>query len=86
MGDWHEPRDALRLLRHLADLVEGGALPDTGVLAFRRAYIDAWARAASLAQEDARPALEGLPVVIARAGELGSSALVVTRPRLSARR
>ena len=70
MGDWHEPRDALRLLRHLADLVEGGALPDTGVLAFRRAYIDAWARAASLAQEDARPALEGLPVVIARAGEL----------------
>ncbi len=70
MGDWDEPRDAPRLLRHLAALVGGGALPETGVLAFRRAYVDAWARAASLSVDDAKVGLECLPVVVARSGDL----------------
>lgn len=70
MGDWEEPQDALRLLGHLAGLVETAALPETGVLAFRRAYTDVWSRAVETDAEVFADEVGDLPVVVSRAGEL----------------
>ncbi|MEJ7656581.1 MAG: ATP-binding protein [Thermoleophilaceae bacterium] len=70
MGDWGEVRDAPRLLHHLAGLVENDELPETGLLAFRRAYGDAWARSAELDEQWFLAEVGDLPVVVSCAGEL----------------
>ena len=70
MGDWTEISDAPRLLHHLANLVENDTLPETGLLAFRRAYKDAWSRAAELELNRFVAEAGDLPIVVACAGDL----------------
>jgi hypothetical protein len=70
LADWNDPDDAPRLLRHLASLVDQDALAETGVFAFRRAYEEAWSRAAGLPLERFVADAGDLPVVVTRAGQL----------------
>lgn len=68
LGDWRDPGHAPRLLQHLASLVEGGELTETGYLAFRNAHEDAWTRATKWEPADFADAMSDTPLVLARSG------------------
>lgn len=68
LGSWRDPDHAPRLLRHLASLVEGGHLTETGYLAFRNAHEDAWERATQWDPGDFAEAMSDTSLVLARSG------------------
>ena len=74
VGDWRDPNHAPRLLRHLASIVEGGELTETGYLAFRNAHEDAWARATKWEPADFSDAMANTPLVLARSGTFSAQA------------
>jgi hypothetical protein len=67
LGDWLDPEQCPRLLRHLASLLEQG-FPESGQWAFRTSLLDAWARATSWDPGEFAEAMAEAPLVITRAG------------------
>ncbi|MFF6835783.1 sacsin N-terminal ATP-binding-like domain-containing protein [Streptomyces sp. NPDC012438] len=71
---WDSPATAARRVRELTELFRDGAVPETMMAAFRRAYEDAWAECAQ-ARQDPYPQGSGATVVVSRGGRLEPVAL-----------
>ncbi|MGW0121450.1 sacsin N-terminal ATP-binding-like domain-containing protein [Streptomyces sp. NPDC003327] len=71
---WDTPATAARRVRELTELFRDGAVPETTMAAFRRAYEDAWADCAQ-AGVDPWPPGAGATVVVSRGGRLESVTL-----------
>jgi hypothetical protein len=69
LRDWLDANYAPQLLRHLADLVKKKAIGETAVVPFRRAYQEAWARAADLASDKFAAVAGDLPIVVEITGK-----------------
>ncbi|OEJ22491.1 sacsin N-terminal ATP-binding-like domain-containing protein [Streptomyces subrutilus] len=66
---WDSPATAARRVRELTELFRDGAVPETTMAAFRRAYEDAWAECAQ-ARQAPHPQGSGATVIVSRGGRL----------------
>lgn len=68
LGDWLDPQHCPALLGHLASLLEGGDLPESGQWPLRNALLEAWSRATTWDPAEFTEAMAGTPLVVTRAG------------------
>lgn len=70
LGVWTDPAHAVRLLAHLAELLESGELRSAAVPQFRRVYRQAWHLASERPLDEVAEALSQLPIVVSLRGTL----------------